>query len=170
MIHPSFEPIDPAKRKEHIDALISSLNRITPIIEDKYNAKLAVENLPRTCIGNSSDEMLYIFENAPSIDICFDVNHLLGEKSENFGYKVGNKIKTLHISDYDEINERHWLPGKGVINWNSILDALVQSDYNGPFMFEITKTPWNNGSEAFIKDVTKSWSELKINYINTQKK
>lgn len=164
IIHPSFEPIDSLKREQHLTALNESLNRIAPYIEKNYNARLAVENLPRTCLGNSTQEMLSIFENTSNIDICFDVNHLLGEKSEDFGFAIGERIKTLHISDYDEINERHWLPGKGVINWNGILDALNKSEYSGPFLFEVTKTPWNDDMDTFIKDLTQSWNQLKTSY------
>lgn len=167
IIHPSFEPIDSLKRGQHLNALNESLKRIVPYVQKTYNIDLAVENLPRTCLANSTSEMLAIFEENPTIDICFDVNHLLGEKSEDFGFAMGNRIKTLHISDYDEINERHWLPGKGVINWNGILEALNKAQYSGPFLFEITKTPWNNDMDAFVSDLIKAWNQLKTNYENT---
>jgi sugar phosphate isomerase/epimerase len=42
----------------------------------------------------------------------------------------------LHISDYDGVDERHWLPGQGIINWSEVVESLVSIDYGGPFMFE----------------------------------
>ena len=47
--------------------------------------------------------------------VCFDTNHLLKESIIDFIYNVGDKIITTHVSDYARENERHWLPGEGVI-------------------------------------------------------
>ena len=70
--------------------------------------------------------------------VCFDTNHLLKEQNENFIRRVGDRIVTLHVSDYDRINERHWLPGEGVTDWNGILDALDDVGYNGVWLYEIS--------------------------------
>ena len=43
------------------------------------------------------------------------------------------------MSDYDRKNERHWLPGEGVIDWTELLSALVESGYEGPFIYEASK-------------------------------
>lgn len=164
ILHPSFEPIDPEKRIAHIAAFRECLKKLGPIVEERYNARLAIEDLPRTCLGNSAAEMLTLVDDIPSVDVCFDVNHLLGEKSEYFAEKVGSRIKTVHISDYDEINERHWLPGKGVINWNEIIDKLVKSGFQGPFMFEVTKTPWEGDMKKFSEDLVASWKKIQKDY------
>lgn len=164
ILHTSFEPIDPERREARIAALRKTLQEIGPLIEKDYQARLAVEDLPRTCLGNSSAEMQRILGDNLSVDVCFDVNHLLGEKSEHFGLVMGERIKTVHISDYDEVNERHWLPGKGVINWNGVVDALVKSGYEGPFMFEVTKTPWNGDMKQFALDLVSSWLKIKNDY------
>lgn len=167
IIHPSFEPNAPESRAAKVAALREVLIEIGPIVEKEYGCRIAVEDLPRTCIGNSSKEMLQIVEGIESVDVCFDVNHLLGEKSEVFARNVGSRIKTLHISDYDEINERHWLPGKGVINWNGVIGALVAANYDGPFMFEVTKTPWGDDMQKFCNDLAGSWKMLKENYLKS---
>lgn len=164
ILHTSFEPIDPEKRELHIEALRRALQEVGPIVEKDYQARLAVEDLPRTCLGNSSTEMQKILGDIPSVDVCFDVNHLLGEKSEHFGQVMGKRIKTVHMSDYDEENERHWLPGKGVINWNGVVDALMKSGYEGPFMFEVTKTPWHGDMKQFALDLATSWQKIKNDY------
>lgn len=169
ILHTSFEPIDSIKRIAHIAALRQSLKEIGPVIEKKYNTRLAVENLPRTCLGNSAAEMLTIVDGIPSVDICFDVNHLLGEKPEYFAKVIGSLIKTIHISDYDEINERHWLPGKGVIHWSAVVEGLVKSGYNGPFMFEVTKTPWEGDMKKFSEDLVTSWKKIQQDYIEYTK-
>lgn len=164
IIHPSYEPNDPQRRVAKVAALREVLSEIGPKVEKEYGCRIAVEDLPRTCLGNSSKEMLEIVDGIPSVDVCFDVNHLLGEKSETFAKNVGSRIKTLHISDYDEINERHWLPGKGVINWNGVVGALVEASYDGPFMFEVTKTPWGDDMQKFCNDLVGSWNTIRENY------
>jgi hypothetical protein len=35
----------------------------------------------------------------------------------------GRNIISLHISDDDGIDERHWYPGNGVLSWNEITEA-----------------------------------------------
>ena len=51
--------------------------------------------------------------------------------------KLADKIVTVHISDYDFINERHWLPGEGKLNWQAILNALKEIGYRGVWLYEI---------------------------------
>ena len=40
---------------------------------------------------------------------------------------------TLHVSDFDGVDERHWMPGKGIVDWNDVIAALVEVGYEGPF-------------------------------------
>jgi len=51
------------------------------------------------------------------------------------------KLFTLHISDYDGVDERHWLPGQGVIDWRAFVAALKDINYTGPFNYEIKINP-----------------------------
>jgi sugar phosphate isomerase/epimerase len=55
----------------------------------------------------------------------------------DFICKIGKKIETLHVSDYDFVNERHWLPGEGKVNWRALIAALREIDYSGVWMYEI---------------------------------
>ncbi|MDR1202492.1 MAG: sugar phosphate isomerase/epimerase [Tannerellaceae bacterium] len=164
ILHPSFEPINKEERIGHIAAFRECLKELGPLVEKDYNVRIAVENLPRTCLANSAAETITLVDGIISVDICFDVNHLLGEKSEYFAEKLGKMIKTVHISDYDEENERHWLPGEGVINWNAVVDGLVKGGYDGPFMFEVTKTPWEGDMKKFSKDLVASWKKIQKDY------
>jgi sugar phosphate isomerase/epimerase len=50
---------------------------------------------------------------------------------------IGSRIITLHVSDYDFIDERHLLPGEGKNDWAAIVDALERADYAGPWMYEV---------------------------------
>ena len=101
-------------------------------------AQLLVEDLPRTCLCNTSDEMLALFGRLdPSVGICFDTNHLLQETPEAFARAVGGRIASLHVSDYDAVDEKHWVMGKGVIDWPAVIGAIASTGYDGVFMFEV---------------------------------
>jgi sugar phosphate isomerase/epimerase len=45
----------------------------------------------------------------------------------------------VHMSDYDFVDEKHWLPGWGDNNWNNIILSLIEAGYDGPFMYEVIK-------------------------------
>lgn len=135
VIHPSNEPFTPENREEHLQITIEHLGILSDICK-KNGVTLAVENLPRTCLGNCADEMLRIMKSNSDLRICFDVNHLLQENHADFVKKVGEYIVTTHISDYDFVNEKHWFPMQGQINWRMVQSALELANYNGPFLYE----------------------------------
>ena len=43
----------------------------------------------------------------------------------------------LHVSDRDETNERHWLPGEGIVDFMSVIAALEKIGYDGYFTYEV---------------------------------
>lgn len=137
VLHGSFEPILPAMREEKKRALLLSLPEICAATE-RY---VCLEILPRTCLLNTSEEALEIIKRADikNLKICLDTNHFLKEKTEDAIMALGEEIKTTHVSDGDYINERHWLPGKGKLNWNAILSALQKVGYEGVFNYEVDK-------------------------------
>jgi sugar phosphate isomerase/epimerase len=136
VIHPSYEPIPEEEREARIAACREALRELSTIAAS-VGIKLAAECLPRTCLANNSEELLRILEDAPECGICCDVNHLYQETPESFIRKKGNRLTTVHMSDFDGIDEKHWMPGKGVIQWQEVLDALASIGYDGPFLFEV---------------------------------
>lgn len=136
VLHPSYEPIPVEDRPERLTLCQEGLHEL---INRNRNVKVnvAVECLPRTCLGNTSDEILYLIEPTPELVICCDVNHLLQETSVEFIQKTGSRIGTVHMSDYDGEDEKHWMPGEGIIPWQEVLDSLAEKDYEGPFLFEV---------------------------------
>lgn len=140
IVHPSGEPIADTERPERFQYSMESLDRLAEIAAT-YGAVIAVEDLPRTCLGNSSDEILRLISANDKLRVCFDVNHLLQEDNCDFAKKVGSKIITLHVSDYDFIDEKHWLPGEGDIDWVKLFKALCDVDYHGVWLYELGLAP-----------------------------
>ena len=140
VIHPSGEPYREEERDEALKYATESLSILAPIAAD-CGAVIAVENLPRTCLGRNSAEIKQLLEADSRLRVCFDTNHLLAQDGKEFILEVGEKIITTHFSDYDFIDERHWLPGEGKINWNEILDTLESIGYDGPILYELIFQP-----------------------------
>lgn len=147
VLHPSSEPIDPEHRPER-----KRLSR-EAIIElgaecEKLGLRLAVEDLPRLCLCNRSDEMVELLSGTGA-GVVFDTNHALQEDNVHFIDALtaaGLRIHSVHISDYfyDEngvLDERHVLPGDGINDWSGILSALERHGYNGPLMYEVPALP-----------------------------
>jgi len=143
VIHPSGEPVKDSERSDGLKYAAESILKINETAR-ACGITLAVENLPRTCLCNHSDELLQIIDADNTLRVCFDVNHLLIQSHKDFVDAVGSKIVTLHISDYDFTDEKHWLPGEGKINWPELLTLLKGINYAGPFMNEVATFPDGN--------------------------
>ena len=91
-------------------------------MKERYNAAVAVEDLPRGCLGNSSSDFEWLVANVPDIKICYDTNHLLGEEATPSRNVSPPHIANIHVSDYDGVDERHWMPGRGIVEWPKVID------------------------------------------------
>ncbi|MBR3753739.1 MAG: sugar phosphate isomerase/epimerase [Clostridia bacterium] len=136
IIHPSAEPIKAEKRRERMDCAKLSLSRLVEVA-DKEGAVLCVEDLPRTCLGRNSEEIAELVSVDERLRLCLDTNHLFTEALPDYIRKFGKRIVTIHVSDYDFLNERHWLPGEGDIGWQAVLSALKEVGYEGPWLYEV---------------------------------
>ena len=158
VIHPSAEPIADDIRAKRIDNSVASLRRLNAEAK-KHGIRLAVENLPRTCLGNTSKEMNEIIaRSGDDMQICFDTNHLLKETPEQFLANFKGKIAAIHVSDYDYIDERHWIPFEGKCDWKAILRELLRHQYKGPFMFESIRL--NDGKVAGFPEAMSRWTRI----------
>lgn len=136
VLHPSSEPISDGDRAKRLENARASIGELLPVAKE-IGAVLCIENLPRTCLGRVTSEMRYLIEPYPEVMVCFDVNHLLIETHEKYFAVLGDRIGNVHISDYDRIDERHALPGDGVIDWPALHYMLRLSGYDGIFMHEV---------------------------------
>ena len=140
VIHPSGEPIPAEDREQRMLYSMESLDLLAEIAH-KQGSVIAVEDLPRTCLGNTAEDILRLIGANDKLRVCFDTNHLLTDDNVHFIEKVGSKIITLHVSDYDFTDEKHWLPGEGLNDWNAIYAALQKVNYGGVWMYEIGRKP-----------------------------
>lgn len=136
VIHASGEPIDEDDRKSRMECAKKSLFTLAEYAKQR-GAIICVEDLPRTCLGRDIADIKELISAHESLKVCFDTNHLLSDDNVDFIRALGDKIVTLHVSDYDGINERHWLPGEGINDWQEMLKALKEIGYTGAWLYEI---------------------------------
>lgn len=136
VLHASYEPIPEEDRQERLQIAAESIGILAKAGKE-YGVQVAVEDLPRTCLGNCADDLLVLTGQGETAGVCFDVNHLLKETHREFMEKVGNLVITTHLSDYDKVDERHWLPGEGCIDWKELREMFEAVGYTGRYLFEL---------------------------------
>ena len=174
VVHPSAEPHTQEERPDRIAACKESLVKLAEIGR-RNDAIIAVEDLPRTCLGNCSAELLDLISVDDGLGICCDTNHLLGEDLIEFISKVAHRVVTTHISDYDFIDERHWLPGEGKVDWKAVYKTLCEGGYTGPWLYELgfatpTKTlhrPRNLTCADYVRNAKEIFAGKPITVIGT---
>ena len=98
VLHPSSEPIADGEREQRIRNSIASIG-ILRREAARIGAQLCIEDLPRTCLGRNSAELLRIIAPYPEVKICFDTNHLLSEDLLHFVEALQQISHTL-LSSY----------------------------------------------------------------------
>lgn len=138
VLHGSAEPIENAERPERMAQSRSSLKILSEQAK-MSGVRLALEMLPRTCLGNTADELLMLIDHmSPDyIGLCLDTNHPADPGDLPAIVKqLDERIITLHISDYDGVDEKHWMPFRGVVDWGAFANALRDIGYSGAFVYE----------------------------------
>ena len=138
VVHGNDELVAAGRRQERIGLLREGLAGLSDAARES-GVKIALELLPRDCLGNTSEELLHIVEGFPAggIGFCFDVNHAnFREDPAEAILALSGRILSYHVSDNDGVDERHWFPFEGVIDWQSVMAAIRKTGYDGQFVFE----------------------------------
>lgn len=163
-------PCAGSTREQAVESVRDVVKYLVPYAQ-KVGAKLNVEVCPRTSTGKTPDEMLAIMDGMPDcVGVCFDVNHANEHYAEvpEWIAKLGKRINTFHISDCDELDECHWVPGVGVLDWQAIMDAINALDHDCLLIYEVSqdgyKAPAFENREAdpiwFIRQLEKNMQWL----------
>lgn len=139
-IHASGEP-PLEEHPRHIDQVCKTIEEMIPALETA-NMSLNVEFLPRTCIGHNVEELEILTSrfDAKHVNINFDVNHIMNRYNElpDMIRRLAPRIHAFHISDYDGIDELHWHPGQGIIDWCAVMKEIKAIDHDVLVILETT--------------------------------
>jgi sugar phosphate isomerase/epimerase len=152
VVHPGDWYENQVEKEERVNNSINSLVQIASFAAS-LNIKVAVENLPPGFVADDINTMKRILEETRkaanlngSLGICLDTGHAnLTNNLTDYLKHFSRDIITMHIHDNFGNNnndprnagdDKHLLPGTGMINWNKFFDNLDDS-YNGGFIFEL---------------------------------
>lgn len=102
--------------------------------------RLAIEPLPMSIVS-TSDSYLRLADEIRSNDfgILIDTSHLFYQR-ESLSVaieKVKGQLFGFCACDNDGVQDFHWAPGKGNIDWREVLRTLKKADYEGYVDLEI---------------------------------
>ena len=111
---------------------------------ESLGVTLALENLTGRGVCGIPSEMVEMLKAYPNLKVCFDTNHCTHILPEDYldallEAGMNGRIAAVHISDYDLREEKHRLPGDGKINWEKVISKLEELDFDGVFMYEVSK-------------------------------
>ena len=139
IIHTGHEPITDDERPARIRQARRGLAELTEPCR-RTGVKTALELLPRSCLGNTVEECFALIDGLDEdvFGVCLDTNHLMDRAAtlSDVVRQLDGRLIALHLSDYDGVDEKHWMPGKGVLDWKVFMQALRDVDYQGPFTYE----------------------------------
>ena len=71
---------------------------------------------------------------------------------------LGQRLWSVHLSDNDGIDQRHWLPLRGAIDWRALLAVLDEIAHAGPLFYELDPHP--EGPERGVAEIAASFAQL----------
>ncbi len=119
--------------------LCGSIEEILTYSENK-KIKIAIENIA-TPLSKTSVLLNFVETlNSDRLGICLDIAHAnLNENIEDVILTCVKYILATHISDNDGLSDQHYMPGEGIIEWNSVTQQLHNVNYTGTFTLELRK-------------------------------
>ncbi|NLN49022.1 MAG: sugar phosphate isomerase/epimerase [Clostridiales bacterium] len=145
LFHPSWLPVR-HQREKHKDQLVKSVKELNREVR-KMKAVMVIENLLgykpvrdeqyENPLFRTVEEAVEMMNRMPrTVYSAIDMNHI--KNPERLIDSMGNRLKSVHVSDGNGEKECHYMPcsGKGENDWVAILRALDSAGYKGPFMYE----------------------------------
>ncbi|MBR2341430.1 MAG: sugar phosphate isomerase/epimerase [Clostridia bacterium] len=140
-----------------------------PALTDTFRRMIAttknnicIENMVTSFPDNITD-MVSILEEVEGGKCCIDMNHFLHDKVEDAISALGKWLCAVHVSDYDGIYEKHWMPKEGVNDWMKIIGALEKVGYKGAFTYELLREKYG----YTYADIRKNYEMLFEEYNKT---
>jgi len=131
-LHASNEP-PLEEHPQRIGQVCKTIEEMLPTARE-LGFIINVEFLPRTCVGNCVEELEQIVSrfDPDQVGICMDVNHVMTRYRELPAMidRLAPRIRAFHLSDYDGIDENHWLPGQGIIDWIELMRHIRAIDHD----------------------------------------
>ena len=122
-------------KHEDIPFFIERLKKLCDFAE-KRGVTVTLENV-FWCMYNRVGFFSLIKDECPNLMTCLDIKQarLSGCKVEDYIAEMGDRLKTVHLSDYDE-RGKMCLPGKGVFDFEKLFKHLSEAGFDGNMFIE----------------------------------
>ena len=130
-------------------------------LTEKYGITVLTENWDHDKTYLATGKQLRALVDAighPSLGICWDTAHgNLAESSRALGQyqniiDIGDKLGALHISDnFGDVHHHSW-PFAGIINFDQILQGLIDVGFDGYFNFEASYTLLHHNNPPYRRE------------------
>lgn len=165
VLHPSGGDMRAEDQELRIGAFRRSLDTLTARAE-QLGIRLACENLqhkgqPRPLCR--MEDLRRVVDDYPStVGICLDTGHANnnGLDPADEARIAGERLIALHMQDTDALEDRHWPPGLGNIDWRRFGAALTEIGFNGAWTFEVgTGASGPAATAALVRRIADAWAE-----------
>lgn len=120
---------------------------------EEYGVNICIENLPFQAFSLSTPhKVLELVKSldSPNAKVCLDTGHslIMGVSPGDAVRELGGYLQVLHIHDNDGINDQHFHPFAGFVDWADFAAAIKEIGFAGVFSME-TAPNRNLEPEAF---------------------
>lgn len=127
---------------------------------ERTGVKIAIENMNGNWTVKHINQLIDEI-NHPLLGICFDTGHAAIYSDVGIELKLcGNQLLGLHIHDNHFLEDDHFPPFRGKIDWKAFTSALVSIGYKGPLIFESYIPEKGESLEEFLQTCEHAYEKL----------
>jgi sugar phosphate isomerase/epimerase len=136
---------------QDVDSLLRSLEALVETAEN-MQIRLAAENLPGEVANLFLHRALAEFKS-DHFGFCYDSSHdQLGPgKPYEILEEFADRLFAVHLSDNDGLEDRHWIPFTGIVDWERVCYILHEARYSHPLLLEVENNDQIPTEEFLIK-------------------
>lgn len=156
VVHPVHHEEYLGHEEERFEQNMIYYRRLLPYAKE-YGIKIALENMfqketKRKVIGHDTcsraEEFIRYLDTLDDEHFvaCLDLGHcgVVGEEAQDAIRALGHeRLHSLHVHDNDYTKDQHTLPGLGKMNWEEIMKALAEINYDGELTYEADRFLFN---------------------------
>ena len=182
VVHPSARPGpgEPAYVLDNLGAAMENAHRSVGElvrVAEETGVRIALENLARGGMDcrplETTQELRALIADFPPerVGICLDVGHCLitGADPAAQARIAAERLFALHLQDGDGQEDRHWVPGKGMIDWREMEAALTDIGFDGAWTIEVVTAHTDDPIETIVMDcvaLRKRWESSGISAVH----
>lgn len=128
-------------------ALLRSMEELTPAVA-RLGVRPAVENMESFAPIHALCDRF----GPETVGLCYDSGHghLAGDGLEQLA-ALRHRLLAVHLHDTDGEADRHWIPGRGAVDWPRLMALIADSSYAKWVNLEVSRRRSELSREAFIQ-------------------